>query len=210
MNAVTAYADSFVAITQKYLPSNGSIGEQFDRDTGLPLSAIDLTWSFASFVTMAQRRNGQYPASWNARNVGSPYTCAGSSTPGVYVPAIAAGAPNVTSFCTVPVLFEVNATTYYGENIYLYGNVSDLGAWDVDNAFAMSAYNYTSSRPLWYAQVYLPAGQTVSYSYIRQENCNQPFIFETVNRTVSVPACGSAGINTDDAWAGPVGYAKSC
>ena len=58
MNAVTAYADSFVEIAQKYTPADGSLAEQFDRNTGAPLSAEDLTWSYAAFVTMAERRAG--------------------------------------------------------------------------------------------------------------------------------------------------------
>jgi len=211
VNAVTAYADSFVAIVEKYTPADGSLSEQFNRDTGVPLSAIDLTWSFASFVTMAQRRSGQYPASWDTRDVTSlPSVCAGTSTTGVYAPAIAAGAPNSTVSCEVSVLFEVNATTYYGENIYLLGNITDLGAWDLSNAQPMNPGNYSQTRPLWYGSVFLPAGQTISYVYVRQENCNQPYIYESINRTLTVPACKSPGISTNDAWTGQVGSPGNC
>lgn len=211
MDAVTAYADSFVAVVEKYIPSDGALAEQFNRDTGVPLSAVDLTWSYASFVTMAARRAGQYPKSWGARNVDAPpATCAGTSEPGVYVPATAAGAPNTTVSCTVLVLFEVNATTYYGENMYLVGNVPDLGSWSLDNSMPLNPGNYSSERPLWYANVYLPAGQEVSYVYVREENCGQPSIYETTNRTLTVPACGGAAISTDDAWVGPVGTSGGC
>ena len=44
MRAVTAYADGFVGTVEKYIPANGSMSEQFDRNTGMPLSAYDLTW----------------------------------------------------------------------------------------------------------------------------------------------------------------------
>lgn len=211
MNAITAYADSFVAVAQKSTPASGALAEQFDRVTGVPLSARDLTWSYAGFVTMAQRRAGQYPASWGTRQAApAPATCAGTSTKGVYVPALAAGAPNVTSACQINVVFDVNATTYFGENIYIIGNTDDLGNWDINNALPMSAGGYTSERPLWSISAYLTAGQQVSYKYVRQENCNQPYIYETTNRTLTVPACGGAAITTNEAWTGPVGTSGSC
>lgn len=211
MDAVTAYADSFVAVAEKYTPSDGSLSEQFNRDTGVPLSAVDLTWSYASFVTMAQRRAGQYPESWDTRDITPPpATCAGTSTPGVYAPATAAGAPNQTVSCTVNVLFEVNATTYFGENMYLVGNIPDLGAWDINNAQPLNPGNYSQSRPLWYASTFLPAGQTISYVYVRQENCDQPYIYENINRTLVIPPCNSPGISTDEAWSGTLGTPGNC
>jgi glucoamylase len=211
MNAITAYADSFVAVVEKYTPADGSLSEQFNRDTGVPLSANDLTWSYASFVTMAERRAGQYPESWDTRKITPPpAVCAGTSTPGVYAPATAAGAPNQTVTCTVSINFNVNATTYFGENIYLIGNITDLGAWDINNAQPMNPGRYSSTRPLWYGDIPLPAGQVVSYQYVRQENCNRPYIYETINRTITVPACKAAGISTDEAWTGPVGTPGNC
>ena len=211
MDAVTAYADSYVAVAQNNTPADGSLSEQFDRVTGEPLSAIDLTWSYAAFVTMAQRRAGKYPASWGSNTAAAPpATCSGTSTQGVYAPATAAGAPNVTSSCQILTQFNVNATTYYGENIYVIGNTTDLGAWDVDNAYPMSADDYTQDRPLWNVSVYLTAGETINYKYVRQEDCNQPYIYETENRTLTVPPCGGASISTNDAWVGPVGTSGNC
>ena len=204
-NAVSTYADGFVDIIQKNLPSNGSISEQYSRDTGLPLSAYDLTWSFASFVTMAQRRSGQYPASWGAKNADAPpETCAGTSAQGVYVPATAAGAPTSNTSCTVSVLFSVNATTFFGENIYIIGNGSALGDWVIGNADPLNPSNYSSTRPEWYVNLDLPASTTVSYKYVRQEP-NSSFIYETGNRTFAVPACAAMTATEEDAWVGPTG-----
>jgi glucoamylase len=207
IDGVTAYADSFVAVVEKYTPSNGSLSEEFNRDTGLPLSAYDLTWSYAAFVTMAQRRAGQYPASWGASNAA---TCGATSVQGVYAPAVAAGAPNMTSSCQINIVFDVNATTYYGENLYVIGNTTDVGAWDISNALPMGAGDYTSEWPLWSVSTYLTAGEAVSYTYVRQEDCNQPYIYETVNYTLTVPACGGEGTATNDAWVGPVGTSGNC
>jgi glucoamylase len=49
--AVQAYADGFVAINAHYTPSDGSLSEQFDKGTGVPTSAVHLTWSYASAIT---------------------------------------------------------------------------------------------------------------------------------------------------------------
>ncbi|KAG9241566.1 1, 4-alpha-D-glucan glucohydrolase [Calycina marina] len=207
MDAVTAYADSFVAIVEKYTPADGALAEQFDRNTGVALSAVDLTWSYAAFVTMALRRSGGYPASWGTRNIALELaTCSASSTPGVYVPAVAAGAPNVTAPCSIAVNFNVDATTYYGENIYVVGSDLVLGEGDVDNSFPLGAGNY----PIWSATAYLTAGATVTYQYARQEDCGHPWILESGTRSLTLPACGGAAQTTNDEITTDQGTSGNC
>jgi glucoamylase len=218
---VTNYADSFVEVVEKYAPANGSLAEQFSKASPFkPTSARDLTWSYAAFVSMAERRSGQYPPSWIPAkgSVSVPQQCASSSRKGVYLPATAAGAPNVTATCTSNVRFEVNATTYYGENILVAGNTTDLGSWDISNAWPLDAAGYTDKRPLWAATVALTAGDTVSYSYVRQEDCGQDPIWEpaTANRTLVVPPCDPDAdpekvlVVTNDAWQGSTGTSGGC
>lgn len=43
--AVRTYADGFVSVNARHVPSDGALSEQYDRVTGIPLSAPDLTWS---------------------------------------------------------------------------------------------------------------------------------------------------------------------
>jgi glucoamylase len=62
-NAVKTYADGYVNIVATYAQSNGSLAEQFSRSNGAPLSAYDLTWSYAAFLTAAARRAGVVPYS---------------------------------------------------------------------------------------------------------------------------------------------------
>lgn len=196
---------------EQYTPSSGSLAEQFNRDTGVPLSADDLTWSYASFVTMSHRRAGQFPASWGANtSLTPPETCTGTSLQGTYAAATAAGAPDVTSDCQVSLTFNVNASTYFGENIFLIGNTTELGAWDFANSDAMSAADYTAERPLWSFTIALAAGETLDYKYVREENCGQASIYEAINRTVTVPECGGTPFTLEDAWDGDVGSSGDC
>ncbi|KAI1503060.1 carbohydrate-binding module family 20 protein [Biscogniauxia marginata] len=219
LKAITAYADSFVEVVQKYTPQNGSLSEQFNKTLpGNPLSAHDLTWSYAAFITMASRRAGEFPPPWVSSTAASaaPAQCSPTSSKGAYAPALAAGAPNATASCTSTVRFQVNASTYYGENVYVAGSSADLGAWDLAGAWPLDAAGYTAERPLWSARVALAAGETVAYAYVRQQDCGQDPIWETRNRTLVVPACDEGAdpevvrLETDDAWTGPVGSSGGC
>ncbi|KFZ10301.1 hypothetical protein V501_05247 [Pseudogymnoascus sp. VKM F-4519 (FW-2642)] len=211
--AITTYADSFVAIAEKYTPADGSLSEQFNRTSGAPLSATHLTWSYAAFVTMSRRRAGSFPPTWGASRAASPpKTCAPptSSTQGLYIPALAAGAPNITIGCQIQVGINLNASTYYGENIYAVGSSDDFGAWDIDNSYPLNPGGYTAERPLWTLSAYLPAGQEISYKFARQQDCGQPWVYESGNRTLTVPECGGKAVTIEDAWVGPVGTSGGC
>ncbi|PWY70942.1 putative glucoamylase precursor [Aspergillus heteromorphus CBS 117.55] len=83
--AVKTYADGFVSVVQEYTPSDGGLAEQFGRSTGDPVSAIDLTWSYAAFLTAVARRNGTVPASWGSPTVTSvPGQCSAATVAGSY------------------------------------------------------------------------------------------------------------------------------
>ncbi|QSZ31699.1 hypothetical protein DSL72_001266 [Monilinia vaccinii-corymbosi] len=87
-NAIRAYADGYVNIVATYAQSDGSLSEQFNRAGGAPLSARDLTWSYAAFITAAARRAGVVPYSWGEPSASIvPGTCVASSALGVYAPA---------------------------------------------------------------------------------------------------------------------------
>jgi glucoamylase len=214
---VRRYADSFVATVQKHTPADGMLAEQFLKSAPFtPTSAARLTWSFAAFISMTHRRDGHSPRSWVPRTGPLkpvvPSVCTPGSVQGTYAPATAAGAPNVTVPCVSTVRFAVNASTYYGENVYLTGDVPTLGGGDLATAYPLLSSNYTAERPLWWADVPLdmPAGSgksLVKYRYARQQDCGQDWIVEEAERTVEVPACridGSQEVvaETDDAFVG--------
>jgi glucoamylase len=173
-SAVKSFADGFVEIAAKYTPSNGGLSEQFDKGTGQPLSAADLTWSYASVLTAAASRGG-VKASWGASGLIVPSVCV--PNPG----------PQVT------VTFNVNATTVFGENIFLAGSIDALEDWSTDNALLLNPANY----PTWSINVTLPANTYMQYKYIRKYIKKVTWESDP-DRELNTP--GSGHITLDDTW----------
>ena len=94
--SIKNFADGFVLINAKYTPSDGGLAEQYTRGKGSPLSARDLTWSYASALTAFAARDGFVPPSWGASGLIVPSSCSANSGP------------------TVSVNFNVYATTVIG------------------------------------------------------------------------------------------------
>ncbi|KAF7882610.1 uncharacterized protein EAF02_005973 [Botrytis sinoallii] len=93
-NAIKTYADGYVNIVATYAQTNGSLSEQFNKAGGTPLSAYDLTWSYAAFLTAAARRAGVVPYSWGEPSASSvPGTCSATSAIGTYSTATATSWP---------------------------------------------------------------------------------------------------------------------
>lgn len=90
-------------VVATYTPSGGGLAEQYSRSTGAPLSAVDLTWSYASALTAFEARNNTGFASWGAKGLTT--TCSGGS--------------GGSSGSTVAVTFNVDATTVYGGKSHL-------------------------------------------------------------------------------------------
>ncbi|KAI1794915.1 glucoamylase [Ganoderma leucocontextum] len=178
-SAIKTFADGFLEVNSKYTPSNGGLSEQFDKSSGSQLSASDLTWSYAAALTAFSARSGKTYASWGAAGLTLPTTCGGNSGGG--------------GGSTVSVTFNVQATTVFGENIYITGSVDALQDWSPDNALILSAANY----PIWSITVSLPASTVVQYKYIRKYN-GQVTWESDPNDSITTPASGSFIQN--DTW----------
>ncbi|OOQ85661.1 Glucoamylase [Penicillium brasilianum] len=229
INAVKTYADGYVSIVQAHAFTNGSLSEQYDKSSGLSLSARDLTWSYAALLTANMRRNSVVPPSWGAKSANTvPSSCSTGSATGTYATPTATSWPSTltsgtsvsttstststttstttsSSSCTTPtsvaVTFDELATTTYGENVYIVGSISQLGSWNTANAIALSASQYTSSKPLWFVTVNLPAGTTFQYKYIRKETDGSIVWESDPNRSYTVPAaCGTTTTTESDTW----------
>lgn len=59
IDGMTDHGDSFMATVRHFAQANGSLSEQYNRDTGAFQGARDLTWSYGAFISASQaRRNG--------------------------------------------------------------------------------------------------------------------------------------------------------
>jgi len=173
--AIRAFADGFIQIAARYTPSDGGLAEQFDKKTGHPLSAVDLTWSYASVLTANDSHAGIKPASWGAKGLVVPSVCVSNPGP------------------QVEVSFNVRATTTFGENIYLVGSVDALKDWLPDNALSLNPAHY----PIWSINVTLPGETQIQYKYIRK------FLGRVTwesgpNRVLTTPGSGNVILN--DNW----------
>ncbi|KAK4175950.1 family 15 putative glycoside hydrolase [Triangularia setosa] len=222
ISAITAYADGFVEINSRYAHSNGAMPEQYDRNSGSPLAAPDLTWSYSSFLTATARRDGYIPSGWGAGQatalpsgqcqkfeIASSYSLPPTpSFPSSISPAPNAPVEQVTSVpagCTNPekvfVTFNQRATTAWGQVIKIVGNVPELGGWDVNKAIPLSASGYTGSNPLWSITVPIQAGSNVQYKYIRITNGVAGVSWESGdNRAYTVPGATCNIQSRSDNW----------
>ncbi|KAI1799398.1 carbohydrate-binding module family 20 protein [Daldinia bambusicola] len=229
-NAVYLYADGFVNVVSQYAASDGAMAEQYERSSGTPLSARDLTWSYAAFLTAAARRSGIIPPSWagaDSTATSVPGVCKATAQAGSYstatalsfpasqtpvtstVPTATFTRPSVTPTTTggscavataVAVTFNELKSTSWGQTVKVVGNVAALGNWDISKAVTLSASQYSSSNPLWKAVVTLPAGQSVQYKYIVVNTDGSVTWESDPNRAFNVPKTCATSTSRVDTW----------
>lgn len=104
---------------------------------------------------------------------------------------------NVLTGKQVCVRFVVkNAKTLIGENIYLSGDVSELGNWNPDRAIGAMYNQIEYKYPNWYFDVSVPAGKEINFKFIKKKG-NQ-VIWESGNNHVYKTPTDSTGIVTVD------------
>ncbi|EEQ33548.1 glycoside hydrolase 15 protein [Microsporum canis] len=213
ISVVKGYAEGYIEVAKKYTPCTGMLSEQFSRDNGLPLSVSDLTWSYASYLTVMARRNSVVPSSWGEKNARElPSICMPSSARGPYQAAtITYWPPNLTptaepSPCPTAlptknnVRFKLLATTQFGEDVFLVGSIKELGSWDVKKAVPLNSDIYADNCHQWYADVELPTAVAFEYKFIRKRG-GEVVWEQDPNRKYTVPqTCGVSGSTKRDTW----------
>ena len=225
--AVRAYADGFMSVAvcvpfphslshilkpishidkqqQKYTPSNGALAEQFSRSNGSPVSASDLTWSYAALLTSAQRRSKLNPPSWNSPSNPPPSNCPSPSpVTGTYTPAPTSTFP--TPDCSNPpeavsIRFNALVSTTVGQDVYLVGSVPELGEWDPADGVKLNANQYSSSAPLWYGVLEMASGTGFEFKFVIRDGNGA--VWETGdNRKVEVlQECGVSNMTITGNW----------
>lgn len=223
IQAVSTYADGFVNVVATYAQADGSLDEQFSKQDGRPLSAADLTWSYAAFLTATARRAGVMSPPWAGGAETLPGTCSAVSFSGTYTSATStvfppsqtpkpgtnppattttAQPPSTTTSCAiapqVTVSFTVRVVTVPGQTIKLVGNTDKLGNWSPQAGVVLSASDYQANNPVWKGSVVLSSGQALEYKYIKVESDGTVRWEADPNRAYSVPrSCATAAARSD-------------
>ena len=106
----------------------------------------------------------------------------------------------VLSGSQVSVRFKVNnATTNYGVNVYIVGNVPELGAWDVSKAIG-PLFNDTPTigvYPTWFFDISVPADTKIEYKFVKIDGAGNVTWESGMNHTYISPSSntGEATVN---------------
>jgi glucoamylase len=88
------------------------------------------------------------------------------------------------------VTFQVDASTKWGESIYLVGSSPQLSNWIPESGIKLSPANY----PIWSVRVSVSASTTFEYKYLKRDSSGQ-VVWETGgNRLVTTPASGEIAL----------------
>ncbi|MER6623946.1 carbohydrate-binding module family 20 domain-containing protein [Streptomyces sp. NPDC000931] len=90
--------------------------------------------------------------------------------------------------------FSVDATTAWGENIYVTGDNAALGSWNPAAALKLDPASY----PVWKLDVALPTGTSFAYKYLRKDASGKVTWESGANRTATVPSSGKTLLS--DSW----------
>ncbi|KAK7425088.1 hypothetical protein QQX98_000002 [Neonectria punicea] len=101
---------------------------------------------------------------------------------------------------SVAVTFDALVSTVPGQTIKVAGSIPALGSWSSSSAPALSASQYTSSKPLWSYTVTLPAGQTFQYKFINVQPGGEVRWESDPNRSFTVPSSCQRSITVDGTW----------
>jgi alpha-amylase len=165
----------------------GSLTRTFQ--TSLPagtycdVASGDFSAGTCSGPTYTVGSNGQFSA-----------TVASSSMLALHAGARTSGGGGGCS--SVAVNFAVNATTIWGENIFVAGNQSALGNWDPARSAPLSSATY----PVWRGTVNLPPGTTFEYKYIKRIDGGGVIWESGANRVQTTPTGGGCTLDLNESW----------
>ncbi|MEQ8821524.1 MAG: alpha/beta hydrolase-fold protein [Sumerlaeia bacterium] len=105
-----------------------------------------------------------------------------AETPAAEAPAPKTSTTDSRGPATEPVRLEARFLTDYGQNIYVLGNIPELGGGEFLKALKLSPTSYTPSDPLWFVELEVEPGQQLSYRYLRLDGGPQS-LYEGSNST---------------------------
>ncbi|UWE09697.1 carbohydrate-binding module family 20 domain-containing protein [Actinacidiphila bryophytorum] len=176
----------FVAINHE----GGPLTQTFT--TSLPAGTYcDVQHSGASYSVGS---DGRFTATIGANDAVALYTGGPCGTTGGTTGGSTGSTGSTGGTTAAGASFAVNATTVFGQNIYVVGDNSTLGNWNTSSALLLSSAAY----PVWKLDVTMPAGTAFQYKYIRKDSSGNVTWESGANRTATVPSSGKAVLN--DTW----------
>lgn len=97
----------------------------------------------------------------------------------------------------VSVRFIVNnASTFFGQDVYLTGNVHELSGWNSTSSGAIGPLfnQIVTQYPTWYYDVSVPAGQTIQFKFIKIDGSGNVVWEGGSNHTYTVPSSGTGTV----------------
>ncbi len=194
----------FVVINREDGTLNRTFQTGLAAGTYCDIIAGDWDGSTCSGRTLVVNASGQttisVPGNYAAAiHVGAKLSSGPTPTPTITVTPTRTPTPTATPTgpCQASVTFKETATTWYGQNVYVVGNVPELGGWDTNKAVALSANAY----PLWQTlnPISITANTAVQYKYIKKpgDNGNAVTWESDPNRSFTTPGCGGTTTRTD-------------
>ncbi|MBA4175895.1 MAG: alpha-amylase, partial [Leptothrix sp. (in: Bacteria)] len=93
----------------------------------------------------------------------------------------------------VQVNFKVDATTVFGQNVYVVGSIPELGSWDPAKApEAMMNPNY----PQWFLPVSVPKGTLFEFKFIKKDSNGVVTWEGGNNRVFTSPSSSTGAVDT--------------
>lgn len=100
-----------------------------------------------------------------------------------------------TGCASIAANFEVNATTFWGQNVYVVGSIPQLANWNPASAIPMSSASY----PYWRVTVNLPPGTYFEYKHIKKDGSGNVIWESGANRTYTTPT-SPCSVNINNTW----------
>lgn len=174
-NAYVAFNRGGSALTRTFqtsLPAGTYCDVMSGDATGSTCTGTTYQVNAAGQVTATVPANGVLALHVNARTGGNPPGCT-----------------------TVATTVEVNAATYFGQNVFVVGNLPALGNWNPAAAVPLSSAAY----PVWRATISLPANTAVQYKYLKKNGAE--VVWESdPNRVRTTPAGSTCTATWTDSW----------
>jgi alpha-amylase len=173
----------------------GSVSQLGSWNTGaaIPMTASGSSWT----KTVSLPANAAIEYKFIAKDAAGNVTWEPGGNHTYTVPASGTGTVSTTwngSSTTSPaVTFNENATTTFGQNVFVVGSIPALGSWNTGSAVALSSAGY----PVWSVTVPLPANTAVEYKFIKK-NPDGSVVWESgANRTLNT---GTSAQTVNTSW----------